>query len=297
MTTDGITAFMTTHARLLDRRRAELALGGGDAELTLAALAAYRNPDGGFGWALEPDLRAPSSQPVGAYHAFEVLVDVAPACSPMAGALCDWLGSVALPGGGLPFALAGAESPGTAPFWAAADPSVPSLQITALVTCLAQRVARHDPAVAEHPWLGTSTEYCLDAIAGIADTRNVLELLGALWVLDALADTDPRAARELERLAALVPPSGTLPVPGGAADEALRPLDFSPLPERPLRALLDARAIEADLDRVAAEQQPDGGWRVDWVERSPAGGLEWRGWATVRAIRILSAHGRLQAII
>ena len=50
--------FIASHARLLDRRRLELALGGGDPEATLAVLAGYRNPDGGFGWGLEPDLRA-----------------------------------------------------------------------------------------------------------------------------------------------------------------------------------------------------------------------------------------------
>jgi hypothetical protein len=59
---------------------------------------------------------------VGAYHAFEVFEEVGPERSPMAAELCDWLAAVALPGGGLPFALAGADAPGTAPFWAAADP-------------------------------------------------------------------------------------------------------------------------------------------------------------------------------
>lgn len=56
--------FMATHARLLDRRRFELLFGGGTAETALAALAAYRNPDGGYGTGLEPDLRSASSQPV-----------------------------------------------------------------------------------------------------------------------------------------------------------------------------------------------------------------------------------------
>jgi hypothetical protein len=82
-------------------------------------------------------------------------------------------------------------------------------------------------------------------------------------------------------------------VPGGAAAEAVRPLDLSPRPDRPLRALLDPAAVEADLDRLEGEQAADGGWTVDWVQRSPAGGLEWRGWATVRAVRVLRANGRL----
>ena len=53
---DRILAFITSHARLLDRRRAELAVGAGDADAALAVLAGYRNADGGFGWALEPEV-------------------------------------------------------------------------------------------------------------------------------------------------------------------------------------------------------------------------------------------------
>ena len=291
---DRIQAFMTTHARLLDRRRADLVLGGGDPDAAVSALSAYRNSDGGYGWAIEPDLRARASQPVGALHAFEVFEDIAPATSPLATELCDWLGAISLPGGALPFALPGADAPGTAPFWVHADPGEPSLHITAAVAGIAQRVARHDPAVAEHPWLARATGWCLDEVAGGGDPGHALVLRYVLQLLDALHDSEPRAVEQLARLGALLPESGTLPVPGGAADEAIRPLDFAPEPGRPLREMLDARAIERDLDRLEAEQDEDGGWRVDWVERSPAAGLEWRGWATVRAVRILAPNGRLE---
>jgi hypothetical protein len=36
-----------------------------------------RNPDGGYGWGLEPDLRSVTSQPVGAMHAMEVFAETA----------------------------------------------------------------------------------------------------------------------------------------------------------------------------------------------------------------------------
>jgi hypothetical protein len=284
---NAITAFMATHARLLDRRRADLALGDGDVEATLAALAAYRNPDGGFG-ALEPDLRAPPSQPVAALHAFEVFEEIAPATSPMAAGLCDWLASASLPDGALPFALPGGDYPGSAPFWASADPTEPSLHITACVAGIAHRVGVHDPAVAEHPWLRQATRYCLEAIAEMDGIRQALEYRFSLQLLDALPD----ARDELERLGSFLPPSGIVPVPGGAADEAMRPLDFAPMPDRPLRSLFDPRAVEEELDRLEAEQDADGGWHVDWDAHSPAAALEWRGWATVRAIRILTANGR-----
>src|ERR1700750_1326048 len=97
--------FMATHARLLDRRRFELRSGVADAAAALAALDGYRNPDGGYGWGLDPDLRSPESQPATAAHAFELFEEVAPATSAHAVALCDWLDSVTLDDGGLAFAL------------------------------------------------------------------------------------------------------------------------------------------------------------------------------------------------
>jgi hypothetical protein len=100
-------------------------------------------------------------------------------------------------------------------------------------------------------------------------------------------------AAELERMSAFVPASGELPVDGGVEGERLRALDLSPLPDRPLRALVPADAVAGHLDELAAGQQDDGGWTVDFPSASPAGAIEWRGIATVRALAALRAHGRL----
>jgi hypothetical protein len=285
---DHIRDFIDSHARLLDRRRLELALGPGDPEATLAVLAGYRNPDGGFGWALEPDSRTPSSQPVAALHAFEVFEEITPHTSPMAVGLLDWLDAIALPGGAVPFALPGGAGPGSAPMWADADTESPSLHMTCVVLGIAHRVAPHDPNVAAHALLRRATQWALGEIAGLQGPRSAIEFRYVLQLLDALD-----AREELERLGSHLPPDGILPVTGGKPEEAMRPLDFAPEPGRPIRELFDARTIERDLDRVEAEQHDDGGWDVDWKHWSPAGALEWRGWATVRAVRILRANGRL----
>jgi len=286
-------SFLATHARTLDRRRFELLLNPTDPAAALAAVDAYRNPDGGYGWGLEPDLRAPESKPGGALHAFEVFEEIAPATTARATSLCDWLASVSLPDGGLPFALPVADPAGCAPFWAEADPAKAALQSTAFATSVALRVARHDPAVAAHPWLSQASQYCLRAIEALDTAPHAIELSFAVQFLDAAHETYPSADPLLDQLGKFLPPDGLVPVAGGSEGETLRALDFSPIPDRPVRRLFAPEVIEAELSRLAAQQQEDGGWRVDFRSYSPAAELEWRGYATVRAISVLQRNSAL----
>ncbi|TDE02584.1 hypothetical protein [Jiangella asiatica] len=294
---DRAAAFMAGHARLLDRHRFDLAVGRGGPEATtatLAALAGYRNDDGGFGWGLEPDLRSPESQPAGALHAFEALVDVAPATSVLAGPLCDWLNSVTRPDGGLPFALPVTQPAGSSRWWVDADHDESSLQISAAVAGSAHRVARHDPVVAGHPWLTRVTDFCLRRIER-SPHLQAMELQFALGFLVEMHDARPEASGLLRELGQRVPADGGIPVEGGIEGEAMHLLDLSPEPGTPLRDLLAPDAVAADLDRLAGLQQEDGGWVVDFASSSPAGALEWRGYQTVWAVSVLLAHGRLTA--
>jgi hypothetical protein len=283
------TRFVTTHARLLDRHRLRLLLGEPAGPAVLRAVDAYRNDDGGYGWGLEPDFRAPESQPAGALHAFEAFAEVAPLRTDRAVELCDWLASVSFPDGGMPFGLPVADPTGCAPFWADADHTASSLHITAAVTATARRVARHDPAVAAHPWLAGATRYCLDAIAAAELPLHALMLKFSLDFLDTVADDDSEAAAQLARLGAQIPPEGRLHVEGGVEDEFMRPLDFAPEPGRPVRGLFAGDVVAAELERLASRQQDDGGWPEEFTAYSPMAALEWRGYLTVHAVRVLTA--------
>lgn len=294
---DAAAVFMATHARTLDRRRFhELMSGPSRPEAVVRALDAYRNPDGGYGWALEPDLRSPESQPAGALHAFEVLEEIAPVTVPQTGALCDWLESISLPDGGIPFALPVTDPSGCAPWWIGADSSTSSLHITCAVAVAAHRVGRIDAAVATHPWLKKASAYCIDAIERTKEPGHTLELLYAVQFLDAVYETEPRAPAELARLAAFIPESGAVHVQGGTEEEMVRSLDFSPFPDRPARAMFSPELIAADLARLSNLQGADGGWPVEWATASPAAVLEWRGYLTDRAIRLLSRNGLVRLV-
>jgi hypothetical protein len=286
MDIDKALSFMATHARVLDRRRMELLLGGTDITGVLAAVDAYRNPDGGYGWGLEPDLRAGESQPGGALHALEVFAEIGPATTPRALELCDWLDSVTLPDGGLPFALPVADQAGVAPFWANADPKAASLQSTAFVAGVALRVAAFDPAVAAHPWLAKAVRYCSTAIESLTEAPHAIAVSFAVQ----FADFAPDSVALLAKLRQFIPADGVLSVEGGSEGEAIRPLHMSPLPGRTSRGMFSQESIDADLRRLAAGQQDDGGWKVDFASFSPTAALEWRGYETVRALSILNGQ-------
>jgi hypothetical protein len=284
---DAAHEFMATHARLLDRRRLDVVVHDAPPDGPLRALSAYRNPDGGYGWGLEADLRDTGSQPGAALHAFEVFEDIIPATTPHAVELCDWLESVSLSDGGLPFALPLSSAAGCAPFWVEADAAVSSLQITAVVTAIAHRVAANDPAVAGHPWLTRASQFCLGAIEAMGDDPHALELAFALHFLDAVHAIYPEAPELVARLGRHIPASGLVRVGGGLEEEFLRPLDFAPVPERPVRRLFAPEAISAEVERLVEQQQDDGGWPVEFASYSPAAALEWRGHMTIRALSVL----------
>ncbi|GAA4444900.1 hypothetical protein [Phytohabitans houttuyneae] len=283
--------FLAGTARLIDRRRFDLVTGRGDGAGVLAALAGYRNADGGFGWSVEPDLRSPESQPAGALHAFEALAEAGTGGG-FGGPLCDWLDTVTFSDGGLPFALPLTVPAGSSWVWTDADTTASSPHMTCAVAASAHWVAAVDPAVREHPWLARATAYCQERIAALTEVGHALEYRYMLLFLDAAHGAWPGAAAELRRLVGFLPESGVLPVAGGIEGESMRPLDLAPHPG-PLRDTMPADLIAADLARLADGQQDDGGWRVDFAAGSPAAALEWRGYATVAAVRTLASAPRL----
>ncbi|ACU75022.1 conserved hypothetical protein [Catenulispora acidiphila DSM 44928] len=278
-------SFVATHARVIERRRLHLLVDGGSPAGVLAALDAYRNPDGGYGWGLEPDQRSSTSQPVAAMHALEVLATIGDD-SDRATQICDWLAGHAMADGGIPFGLPCSDTAGCAPHWTGADAHTSSLQMTAQLAAQAHRVARHRKDIAEHPWLVQATSFCLDSIDRIEEAPHPYELMFVFLFLDAVADHDSRADRLFDRVLRFVVPDSPTSVPE-AEGEVLHLLDFSAYAGSRSRSLFDRAAITADLHRLASQQQPDGGWQVTFPASSPAAALEWRGYATLQAVATL----------
>lgn len=282
--------YIRLNARLLDVARFDRAFHAGADETVLRAVMAYRNPDGGFGGILEPDLRTPLSQPQSAELALRVLDELGTIPAEVAGPLCDWLQTVTTDEGGVPFTHPSARAHPAAPHWHHADGETASLNPTAALVGL---LHRHG---IEHPWLDAATAFCRRRLADEAVPLEMYDVRAALWLLDPAVPLEGDEAVVRERLEAEVAkhialdPAATAP---GAPGHHIGPLEVAPFPGDPGRAFLPADAVEAHLDALAARQQDDGGWEVNFEPISPAAVAEWRGWATLNALLMLRAAGRL----
>jgi hypothetical protein len=274
--------FVLANARLLERRRLAALVQGAPAAPVLDALRAYRNPDGGFGNALEPDVRAPDSEAAATLQALEVLAAAGALDDPMVAGAAAWIASIAGPDGGVPFLLPRAAAYPHAPWM------VPSEGGSFLTFAIAGALWE---AGSPEPWLARATDWCW---ARLADPGG-LSAYGVKFALDFL-DRVPEGARAEAAVEGLRPrlgPDGSIPVSGGTETERVRPLDLSERPDGRSRALFAPEQIAADLDRLEREQRDDGGWAFAWLAWSPGQSVEWRGIVTVRALATLAAHGRL----
>lgn len=272
--------FIYTSARLLDRHRMAVLLHDAPVDLVLWALAAYRNPDGGYGHALEPDVRGPYSETTSTLHALEVLDEHDALTDPLAD-VADWVAGVAESDGGVPFVLPASAGYPLAAWMVPDGGSHLTFGLAALV----------GQAGAESGWISNATEWCWQRLDHIEDL-NAYWLKYALDLLDRTADA-ARAIQTIETLRPLLRADGSVPVPGGTADETLTALTLSPRSGARSRALFTDEQIDGCLDDLEAGQQDDGGWTFDWAAWSPAQADEWRGLVTLKALQTLRANGRL----
>lgn len=273
--------FIWHNARLLERRLFDFHFRSGSPQAVVAALCAYQNEDGGFGNALEPDIRCPESQPVPTQHALEIL-DVVGFDEAIVQRVCDFLLTITTAEGGVPYVLTAVNHYPHAPWWHTEANPPASLNPTATICGL---LHKHQ---VRHPWLEKATTYCWEQIphAAPADQHE----MGCILTFLQYAPPHERAAHEMQRLSHHLLTSG-LVAETGTSGYVRKALDWAPFPDAPLRAYFSEQEIQANLAELAAAQQEDGGWGITWPPISPSCEWEWRGWATVGALLRLRANG------
>jgi len=273
--------YILSNARVLERHRFATLFRGGDPALVVAALEPYRNADGGFGQALEPDGRGPGSQPAAVQAALAFLDEAGVLTGELVRGTCDYLVAISAEDGGLPFVHPNVEGYPRAPWWQIPERYEGNLIPTGNIAGLLYKNK------VEHPWLGPATAYCWRAIESATEI-NTYETMGAITFLDNVPDR-ARAQEAATRLGKIVraQPSGE------GSDESYHPWDLAPRPESLARQWFSDEEIESSVDSLVASQQDDGSWPVRWPIWTPVTAFEWGGWVTIEALKVLVSYGRV----
>jgi hypothetical protein len=281
---EAAATFIAANARVLDRRRFQRMFGDSAALPVRDAVAAYRNDDGGFGYALEPDCRAPGSQPLAVEMALRIMDEADAWDQALVAGACDWLAAVAPAAGGAAFVESAISGWPHAPWWVPEEGHPASVVATGLIagTLYSRGVS--------HPWLDRATEVMWARIGALAEPGGY-EMFGVLRFLQHVPDRD-RAREAFDRVGALIIDRKLVTLDPEAPGEVHFPLDFAPEPDSLARSLFDEATIKAHLDHLAHAQLDDGGWTFNWLAWSPTAEREWRGFLTVDALRVLRANGR-----
>ncbi|TMR22973.1 hypothetical protein ETD86_09525 [Nonomuraea turkmeniaca] len=278
---DRAETYLQLHGRLIDRLRFAALFRGGSRERVLDVLRCYQNTDGGFGHALEPDLRGAGSQPEPVEIAFWILDELAAFDSPMVLAACDYLSGITTGDGGVPFVLPSVRDDPRGPWWQTDDDPPGNLVPTASLAGLL-----HKHAIS-HPWLATATGFCWSRIAAVQET-SPYEARAIVTFLNLVPDRE-WAEAEFARLREAI--LATVALDPDTPGEAHFPLDFAPEPLR--LPLFTQGVLDAHLDALVAAQSTDGGWSPNFPIWTPLVKHEWSGYLTVHQLKTLRAYGRL----
>lgn len=288
--------FVEASARPLDQARLYHRIGRGGAEAVVAALAAYQNPDGGFGHGLEPDLATPASSAIATSAAIQALCEAGADCDePMVRKTLAWLeGAFDWERGVWPIIGPDVDLAPHAFWWAWS-------------TDLAERWNgfRFNPSIellgALYAWRPAASARLIERAeqALLADLDAGRAPTGAYDIKCALrlVRTEAAPAAVKARVeAALRETIAAL----DAGDEHAPALELAPAPDAPLADLMAGR-IDAALEDLLATQDADGGWTPFWdwsaVDAAAwaAAKQAWRGVLARHALEALLAYGKATA--
>jgi hypothetical protein len=277
--------YLRREARPLERVLFAHAFEGGSRTAVLAALMPYQNDDGGFGRALEPDMRAPASSVVATTVALDILRRV--------GATEET--------SGLPAALVylmdnyDAE---TGPWWDYAESADNFRGFWANPRAAVVGYLWQYRKLVPSPFV----EGALRAVAtDLLTYSQTMEMHDLLCYVDLLATPDlPGEMREnmIDKLRRVVARSVVM-APAEWNGYNLKPLTVVHSPQSELAAAVDPAVLDANLDYLLDAQAADGTWGPNWswdfidAGAWAAAEREWRGVMTLRNLETLQAFGRL----
>ena len=273
--------FVHREGRVLERRVAAALFDRQGAAAVATALRSYQNPDGGFGWGLEPDKRVPHSQPLDVEIAWQTLDWVGAAPADLVEPACDHLASI---GPGVSCVTQAVVEHPHAPHWGDAS-DAPSLNPTASLAGYLWKWG------VDHAWRAAATEFCWSAL-GADPEMDAHTAIGVLRFLAHVPDRD-RAEAAIAALRRQLPTMPWLQHDPASGGYGVSPLQLLPTADNPWPDLFPPDVIEGHLDALETSQAEDGGWTIRWPTLGVAAEREWRGRLTLQHLVVLRGYGRL----
>lgn len=274
--------FVWKHARLLERRVFEYYFNGGSPDRIVDVLKTYQNQDGGFGHALEPDVRAPESQPLYAEFALRTLYDCGIRAPEPATQACEYISRHADLTKGIPTLFSTSRHYPRAVHWNSPMSEEPSFhRLASLIGLLAWQGVKH-------PWLDEAIEVCLEHI-GSQTYEDSHTIQNAFCLLESLPNSS-KVDTLYDKLSGELFKARFFCLEVPVRQYGLTPHDFAPTPNSYCRRLFSTEQMEGHLEELATKQQEDGGWPIQWEPPGETAKLEWRAHVTVKALHILHAY-------
>ncbi|WP_052410195.1 hypothetical protein [Paenibacillus durus] len=277
--------FLWKHGRLLERRIFECVFLDGSKSNILTSLKAYQNEDGGFGHALEPDLRVPDSQPLYMEFALRVLYDCNIKDEELSQKACDYISKLADLEKGIPTILSSSAKYPRAEHWNNSLSTEPSFsRLTGLVGLLKWQGI-------EHSWLDKATDICLKNISS-KTYEDAHTILTAFCLLESLPQTDYIKGL-FQKLSKDLFIANFFRLDVDSHSYGLSPLEFSPSSTSYCRSIFSDDIILEHLKVLESQQDDDGGWHIEWEPPGETARLEWRAYKTLKSLMILHSYNRI----
>jgi hypothetical protein len=280
--------FVYRNARQIDRRRYEYFFEGGSGEAVIEALRAYQNPDGGFGNALEPDIRCPHSQPIPTEMALLIMDEAGDFDSQLLEGVIRYLRSNTLAGGGIPRAFRSLNDYPHAPWWNTERDDRPCVNPTGrIIGLLYKQQVRSD--IFQEEWFRQNVAYLWNAM----EKEIPMDYHDGVQWIEFLQHTPDRERANSVRtkLDKWLARPGMIELDPEAKGYEHKVLDWAPMRDSYARQFVSEDNVKKHLQALLDQQQEDGGWQISFPAVSPGGEAEWRGWVTVERLKTLKSYG------
>ncbi len=279
------TDFVMRHARLLDRAIFEYKIYSISPSRVINSLHAYQNPDGGFGHALEPDLRCPNSQPLYLEFALRTLYECDLHDAALISRSLEFTKRHADLTTGIPTIFSTSRCFPRAPHWENPTSEQPGMERLVSIVGLLSWLGVQDD------WLGQAEESSLNYIStNKIEDAHILQ--NAFCLIESVGkNRDVNHLYKKLQLELLKANFFILETP--VDGYGMTPLNFAFSPDSFCRKLFTEEQINAHLNNLMAKQQADGGWEIEWNPPGQSAYWEWRGYRTVQALSVLKAYDRL----